>query len=66
MANREHAREVANTRPWCMTASQYQAAMGIKQPHIAEISPMQYAGLSRRGKAQYDAKRSAEWDASFA
>jgi preprotein translocase subunit YajC len=59
-------REQAAHEPWKYTAYQYQAAMGVHEPHIAEISPMQYAGLSKRGKAQYDAKRSAEWDASAA
>jgi hypothetical protein len=59
-------REHVTLAPWKYTAYQYQAAMGVHEPHIAEISPMQYWHLSKRGKAQYDAKRSAEWDASAA
>jgi hypothetical protein len=51
---------------WTLSASQYQAIKGVPAPHIAEISPMQYGNLSGRGKAQYDAKRAAEWDASIA
>lgn len=51
---------------WEISPSQYQAAIGVHQPWIAEISPMQYAGLSKRGKAAYDAKRAREWDASAA
>jgi hypothetical protein len=56
--------EEVTAEPWKYTASQYQAVLGVHQPYIAEISPMQYAHLSNRGKAQYDAKRSREWDAS--
>lgn len=52
--------------PWKYSPTQYQAILGVHQPHIAEISPMQYASLSKRGRAQYDAKRTQEWDASFA
>ena len=51
---------------WTMTAAQYQAKMGVHQPWIGEISTVQYAGLSKRGKAQYEAKRAGEWDASAA
>lgn len=49
---------------WTMNASQYQLLKGVHQPWIAEISPMQYAYLSKRGKSAYDAKRTREWDAS--
>lgn len=49
---------------WKTTPSMYLAAHGIHEPWIAEISPAQYAGLSKRGKAAYDEKREAEWEAS--
>ncbi len=54
----------ARTRPWTVTAEQYQAAIGVHQPWIAEISPMQMGLMSKRAKAQYQAKRAAEWSAS--
>lgn len=50
--------------PWQMNQSQYQSSLGVHQPHIAEISPMQYAYMSKRQQAAYDVKRAAEWDAS--
>jgi hypothetical protein len=50
--------------PWKMSASAYQSKIGVHAPWIGEISPMQYAGLSKQGKAEYDAKRSREWEAS--
>lgn len=56
--------EQVTREPWKYTVGQYQAALGVYQPHIAEISPMQYAHLSKRGKRQYDTKRTQEWDAS--
>lgn len=58
--------EQVQAEPWKYSASAYQAVMGVHQPYIAEISPMQYAHLSKRGKAQYDAKREHDWDASAA
>lgn len=60
-------REGSKTLPrpvWQMSRDGYQACMGVHRPYIAEISPMQYAGLSKRGRAEYDAKRSQEWAAS--
>jgi hypothetical protein len=51
---------------WRMSQDAYQAGKGVHRPWIAEISPAQYAGLSKRGKAQYDEKRAREWDASAA
>lgn len=50
--------------PWEMSASQYQLSIGVHQPWIAEISIPQYAGLSKRAKREYDAKRAKEWQAS--
>ena len=50
--------------PWQMTPSQYQARKGVHQPWIAEISPFQHAGMSKRQKRTYDTKRAAEWQAS--
>lgn len=52
-------------QPWNYSASQYQYASGVHQPHIAEISPMQYANLSKSGRKRYDDKRSNEWQASI-
>lgn len=52
--------------PWKFGAAAYQAALGVHQPWIAEISPMQYAHMGKSQKAAYDKKRSAEWDASAA
>lgn len=57
------AQEV-DKEPWKFSASQYQVAKGVHQPHIAEISPMQFAHLSKRGKVQYEAKRRQEFQAS--
>lgn len=51
-------------RPWEYSASQWKIVHNIHQPHIAEISPMQYWHLSKQGKRRYDAKRDAEWQAS--
>jgi hypothetical protein len=49
---------------WQQSRDAFQAAAGVKRPYIAEISNMQYSGLSKRGKVAYDAKRSEEWQAS--
>jgi len=57
-------KEMVNAEPWKYTASQYQAVHGVKQPWIAEISPMQMGMMSKRQKAEYEKKRSEEWDAS--
>lgn len=51
-------------KPWTTDASRYQSALGVKQPWIAEISPVQYGRMSARAKKAYDAKRAAEWEAS--
>ena len=50
--------------PWAVSAAAWQHAQGIHQPHIGEISPVQYARLSGRSRRSYDAERHAEWDAS--
>ena len=57
-------KDEVNKAPWKFSASQYQIVHGVSQPHIAEISPMQYAHLSKRGKKEYDEKRNKEWQAS--
>ncbi|HEY0174447.1 MAG TPA: hypothetical protein VGB98_25750 [Pyrinomonadaceae bacterium] len=62
----ERGKFLAETPVWKMNRTQYQAARGVHQPWIAEISPMQYGGLSGRGRRAYDAKRSQEWAASGA
>lgn len=49
---------------WQTGRDHFQSRAGVHRPWIAEISPMQYAGLSKRGKVEYDAKRSREWQAS--
>jgi hypothetical protein len=49
---------------WQKSATLYQAAKGVHEPWICEIAPSQYAGLSKRGKKDYDKKRSREWTAS--
>jgi hypothetical protein len=48
---------------WQISVHAYQAK-GVHQPWIAEIAPSQYAGLGKRARADYDAKRAREWDAS--
>lgn len=50
--------------PWKFSAAAYQAALGVHEPWIAEISPMQYAAMGKRAKAEYDKKRTREWGAS--
>lgn len=49
---------------WTIGRDAYQARLGVTRPHIAEISPVQYALMSKRARKVYDAKRHAEWDAS--
>lgn len=51
---------------WKMSASQYCTQQGVKEPWIAEISPMQLGLMSVRARVVYDAKRAAEWAASGA
>lgn len=52
--------------PWQFSAAAYQAALGVHQPWIAEISPMQYAHMGKAQKAAYDKRRAGEWEASAA
>jgi hypothetical protein len=47
-----------------VTSGQYRSIMGIHQPWIGEISPVQYARMSDRAKRAYDEKRHREWSAS--
>lgn len=56
--------EDVTAEPWKYNANQWRYAHDIHIPHIAEISPMQYAHLSKAGRRRYDAKRSDEWEAS--
>lgn len=51
---------------WKLSASQYCTQQDVKEPWIAEISPMQLGLMSKRARAQYDEKRRAEWAASGA
>jgi hypothetical protein len=51
-------------QPWTVGPDAYQYALDVKQPWIAEISPMQYAMMGKAAKAAYDKKRSGEWEAS--
>jgi hypothetical protein len=50
--------------PWMIGPETYQAWRGVHQPWIAEISPFQMGEMSKRQKAAYQKKRSAEWKAS--
>lgn len=43
--------------------TRYAWQRGIERPYACEISPTQYALLSKRGKREYDAKRRRDWDA---
>lgn len=51
---------------WNLSASQYCVQQGVKEPWIAEISPMQLGLMSKRQRDAYDAKRSSGWAASGA
>lgn len=55
----------ADMPAWQVYPSAWKSARGIHTPHIGEISGVQYARLSKRGKREYDAKRDREWDASY-
>lgn len=57
-------KEQVNSKPWEFSPLQYQLAHGVDQPFIGEISGVQHSRLSKRGKAQYEAKRRADWQAS--
>lgn len=48
-------------KPWKISASRWLSINNIKEPWIAEISPYQYASMSKSEKARYDKKRDAEW-----
>jgi hypothetical protein len=50
--------------PWMYTASGFLAAVGVHEPWIAEISPMQMGLMSKRAKKAYQEKRDKEWDVS--
>ena len=57
-------KEQAKAKPWTVTDRQYLAAIGVHQPWIAEISPMQIGLMSDRERKRYQEKRGAEWDAA--
>lgn len=61
----ENEYTIKGEKVWEMDAQRYQYLMGVHQPWIAEISPAQYAGISKRARREYDKKRSAEWQASY-
>lgn len=49
---------------WKMGRGRFQALEGVHRPHVMEISTVQYGRMSKSARKAYDAKRSAEWDAS--
>lgn len=51
---------------WQIESRAFRSIMGIEQPHIGEISGLQYARMSDRAKRAYDEKRQREWSASAA
>jgi uncharacterized protein len=55
---------INNSPVWSITAAQYQAYKGIKQPFICEISPYQMGRMSERQRKQYMKQRQAEWQTS--
>lgn len=48
-------------KPWTYSPAGWLHANNVHQPWIGEISGMQYAGLSNRGRKVYDEKRFSEW-----
>ena len=60
----EEPGEIETVPAWEIGPDEYQRRAGVYQPHIAEISPYQYARMSKRQQKAYDEKRSKEWDAS--
>lgn len=52
------------TPAWQTTPEAWKSLRGIHTPWIAEVSPHQLAAMNGRTRRAYDAKRSAEWDAS--
>lgn len=59
----DKTREI-NVPVWRMTASEYQSRIGVHQPWIFEISPSQFAAMSKRQQKEYEQKRAREWQAS--
>lgn len=53
-----------DTPAWQTSPEAWKSVRGIHTPWIAEVSPMQRGQMSARQGAAYDARRSAEWDAS--
>ena len=49
---------------WEITSSMYRARRGIHQPHIGEISGVQYGRMSGAARRRYDTKRHEEWETS--
>lgn len=60
----ERQSELETTPIWQLTQPRFQFLKGVKQPHIMEISLVQMARFSKRGKDRYQQQRAAEWDAS--
>jgi hypothetical protein len=50
------------SKPWTMSGSMWLSAKGIHEPWMFEISPFQYARMSKSQKNSYDKKRNKEWD----
>lgn len=62
----ERTNPLANRPIWTLTHTQYLILQNVHQPHIAEISPMQYGMMSDRARGKYQEQRSREWSASGA
>lgn len=60
--SRPSEQELAARPVWQWSASAWIYRQGIAQPHICEISPYQMGQMSKRQRAQYQARRSVEWD----
>lgn len=52
------------SKPWTMNGSMWLSAKGIHEPWMFEISPFQYARMSKSQKNAYDKKRNKEWNDS--
>jgi hypothetical protein len=48
-------------KAWQCSRSQWLAHLGVHEPHIAEISPMQMGQMSARQRTTYDKRRAAQW-----
>jgi hypothetical protein len=50
-------------QPWLHNLGQWRLVHGVKEKHIAEISPQQRGNLGKRAKKAYDSKSTEEWSA---